>query len=148
MAQSITGFGSTIRIIASKTFPNGFDVTEFADDADAFDTSSIQIGDSAMTVNGTLATWVKAMKIPFTLSVLSGSNEDDNLDIIVNANRAIQGNSGANDNITLTVTYTDGSTATFLNGIITDAPIAKSLASSGRLKTRTYGFAFEDKVGS
>ncbi len=146
--QDITGFGSVVNIIASSTFPVGLPITQFSDDTDAIDFPSIRISDTAMGVNGELIKWSKANKLPVTISVIPGSIDDYNLEILANNNRVAKGKSNARDIITLTVAYPDNSTVTFTNGVITDAMFGKSFSSEGRLKTKVYVFEFENKIGA
>lgn len=148
MTQDVTGYGTIVNIIASTTFPVGFTVTQFADDSDPLDFASIQIADKAMGLNGDLITWAKAMPLPMTLSVIAGSQDDLNLQILANANRVSQGKTSTRDEITATVVYPDGSVTTLIQGKITDAMFGKSVSSAGRLKTKTYAFTFQSKVGS
>lgn len=146
MATNVTGFGVTISIIASTTFPVGFPVTQFADDSDPLDMASVQIADTAMGLNGDLVSWAKANTLPVVLNVIPGSEDDLNLQILADANRVGAGKSSAYDSITLTAVYPDGSIVTFTGGVITDAMFGKSVSSAGRLKTRSYAFRFEQKV--
>ena len=148
MTQDITGFGSIVNIIADKTFPLGFAVTQFADDADPLDIPAIKILETAEGLNGDMVAWSKAVPIPVTMSVIAGSTDDLNLQILANANRVAQGKSVAGDNITLTCVYPDASVLTLTNGKITEGSFGKSIASAGRLKTRTYSFMFQNKIGS
>lgn len=148
MAQDISGFGSVVSLVASNTFPAGIALTEFADDADPFDQPSVRIGDVAMGLNGDLIGWRKAVPLSVTISVIPGSQDDLNLSILANANRVGQGKTSANDVLTLTIVYPDGSIITFANGTITDAPFAKSISSAGRLKSMTYGMSFESVNGN
>ena len=67
--ENISGFGSSASIIASKTFPIGLYLTEFADDTDPFDIPSIQIADKAMGVNGELIIWSKPNPINVNIVV-------------------------------------------------------------------------------
>jgi hypothetical protein len=143
----ISGFGSVIAIIASNTFPIGFPITNFADDADAFDFPSIAIADAAMGVNGDFISWAKAVPLKGTISVVVGSLSDQALQTIAKNNRPSQNKQNAGDIITMTEVLPDGTTATWTGGKMTEAPFGKSLSSAGRLKTRTYGFAFESVVG-
>lgn len=142
--EDVSGFGSTINLQASITFPSGVEISSFADDADPFDMPSLQIADKAMTVNGDLVTWSKANPIPLTIAVLPGSEDDNNLSVLAASNRPVRGRRPVRDIITATITYPDGSVVRLLRGKLTDAPMGKSLASSGRLKTKSYVFAFED----
>lgn len=144
MTQDISGFGTRIVIQASNTFPSGFTVTQSADDADPLDIPSIQIADKAMTLNGTLVTWSKANPIPMTLNVIPGTTDDQNMSVLLAANRASAGRRPARDVITATVVYPDGRTLRLMRGKITDGAMGNSIASAGRLKTKAYAFAFED----
>lgn len=146
--QDITGFGSAISLIASNTYPAGIAISQLADDADPADMASVKIADTAMGVNGDLLRWSRAVPNPVVLNVVPGGTDDVNLAILANANRASQGKQSANDVITLTIVYPDGSTITFNNGTITDAMFGKSIASAGRVKTRPYTFSFESSTGA
>lgn len=147
--QDITGFGTIITIVASNTFPIGIAITQFADDADPLDFASVKIGDAAMGVNGDLVKWARAVTKPMVLNVIAGSIDDVNLGVLANANNASVGKQSANDVITATIVYPDGSQPiTLVNGVITDAPFGKSIASAGRLKTKSYAFQFESNVGA
>lgn len=140
--QDISGFGLVVNISASKTFPAGFRVTEFADDADPLDLPSIQVKDKGMGLNGTLVTWSKANPVPMTLNVIPGSEEDKNLTILLQANRPGVGRRPANDVINATVIYGDGTSVRLISGVITDGPLGSAVASAGRKKSKGYIFAF------
>ena len=142
-----SGFGLKVQMIASVTFPIGIVVTEFADDTDPFDLPSLQIADTAMGLNGDLISWSKANPIKVTLSVIANSIGDDLLAILLEANRVGRGKTGARDIITMTGIYPSGSFITLSNGIITNGMPGNGVASAGRLKTKTYEFAFENKIG-
>lgn len=145
--QNISGFGLAESIIASKTFPAGLYGTQFADDTDPLDIPSIQIADTAMGLNGDLLTWSKPQPLKLTVSVVAGSATDVNLAILLEANRVGRGKIGARDVITMTVSYPSGAFVTFTDGAITDGPPATSVASAGRLKSKSYSFAFENRIG-
>lgn len=145
--NDISGFGSQLNIIASNTFPVGFPVTQFADDADPFDFPALQIADSAMGLNGDLIPWSKANPIKLTVSVIPNSIDDDTLGILLEANRVGRGKSGAKDIITMTILYPDGRFVTLIEGIITEGMPSNSVASAGRMKSKTYSFSFENKIG-
>lgn len=143
MAKDISGFGARVRVVASKTFPQGFDLTQFADDTDPFDIPSTQIRDKAMGLNGDLITWSKAAPLGITLAVVPNSEDDRNMAALYDANRVARGKTSAADVVTVTVVYPDGRTLTLKDGAITDGPPGLSVASAGRLKTASYQFAFE-----
>lgn len=141
--NDISVFGLRVQLTASQTFPSGISLTQFADDADPFDTPPMQIRDKAMGVNGDLITWSKANPIAVMLNVVANSDDDKNLAVLFEANRVGKGKQGARDT-GITVVYPDGKTASFTQGTITDGMAANSAASSGRLKSKAYVFAFEN----
>ena len=143
--QDISAFGIRITLRASNTFPQGITLTQFADDGDPFDTASQQIMDKAMGLNGDLIVWSKANPITPTVNVIPGSDDDRNLSVLAEANRVGRGKSSARDVITMTVIYPDGRKLTLTQGKLTDAILTRPVASSGRMKTKPYGFAFEGK---
>ena len=147
MVQNISGFGVVVTLVATTTFPVGFQVTQFADDADPLDFASVKIGDAAMGLNGDLIRWAKAIPLPMVLNVIPGSQDDVNLSLLANANRVSQGKAVVNDTITATVVYPDGTQITLTGGVITDAPFGRSVSSAGRVKTRSYAFMFQSNVG-
>lgn len=143
MVEHVAGFGSEVRVIASFTFPTGFTVTQFADDADPFDVPSIQLADKAMGLNGDLVVWAKASPIVVTLNVIPETDDDINLGILAMTNMVGKGKPSVRDSITLVKVGPDGKMITLANGVITDAPPMSSIASSGRLKSKPYTFAFQ-----
>lgn len=145
--QNISGFGLNVSIIASNTFPVGLLLNQFSDDSDAMDIENLQISDKSMGLNGDLITWSKANPIIVSLSVIPGSFTDINLGILLEANRVGQGKIGARDIINMTAVYPNEIPIIFTNGVITDGIPGIPIASSGRFKTRTYKFSFENKVG-
>lgn len=145
--QNISGFGITISIIASHTFPVGLVINQFADDADPLDAPSIQIADKSMGINGDLIVWSKANPLNVTLDVIPGSFSDINLAILLEANRPGRGKIPALDLITMTVVYPAGNFVVLSNGAITDGMPFSSVSSAGRLKSKSYAFTFESRIG-
>lgn len=141
--QDVSGFGLRIILQASVTFPQGISLTQFADDSDPFDTPSQQLMDKAMGLNGDLVVWSKANPITPTINVIPNTDDDRNLEVLAEANRVSRGKTSARDIITLTVIYPDGRSLTLNNGKVTDAIVTRPVASSGRMKTKPYAFAFE-----
>lgn len=142
--MDVSASGIVITLRASVTFPGGFQITELADDTDPFDMPDIAAATAAMNVNGDLVSWTAPVPITPTIAVIPGSEADENLNILYGANRAAKGRRTARDIITIVANYPDGSTLTLSNGVITSGNPGKSVASAGRLKTRSYVFAFQD----
>lgn len=146
--HDISGFGTKINVKASKTFPSGFIISEFADDADPFDVPAIALADKAMGLNGDLVVWSSAVPIEVTINVIPDSDDDKNLAALAEANRVSKGKKSAGDVITLVRIGPSGETTTLTNGKLTSAVIATSLASAGRKKSKPYVFTFESKAES
>lgn len=146
MANNVNGFGVVVNIIADKTFPVGITVTQFADDADPIAINDVKIADTAMGLNGDLLLWNRATPLPMTLSIVPGSTDDINLQILADANRVAQGKNSANDVITATIIYPDGAVITLQGGAITDAAFGRGIQSSGRQRTKVYNFSFANKA--
>lgn len=144
MTQDISAFGLRVTVKASQTFPSGFVLSQFADDSDPVDSQSVQLRDKAMGLNGDMVVWSKANPVLLTLAVIPGTDDDRNLAILAAANRAAAGRRPAQDIITVTVAYPDGTSVRLLRGVITDGILGKPVASAGRMKTKPYIFAFED----
>lgn len=142
--QDVSATGFTLVLKASQTFPNGFTISEVADDADPFDIPAVEIASTAMNVNGYLVTWSSPQAMNATVNVIPASEADKNLSILWDANRAARGKRHARDVITLVASYPDGSTKTFSEGKMTSGMPGGSVASGGRIKSNAYVFAFQD----
>lgn len=148
MVNDITGYGLSVVLTASKTFPAGIAITQFADDADPLDIAAIKIADTVMGLNGDGIKWSKAVMNPMVLNVIPNSTDDVNLGILANSNRVGQGTNNSQDVITAVVSYPDGLVITLNGGFITDAPFGTGVSSAGRLKTKAYTFSFSSSTGS
>lgn len=148
MTSNISGFGLSVVITASSTFPAGYIVTQFADDADPLDMAAIQIADTAMGLNGDLLTWAKANPMPMVLNVVPGSLDDVALQTLADNNRVAQGKAAAGDIINAVISYPDGRVMTRTAGVITNAQFGNSVSSAGRLKTKAYTFVFQSGTGA
>lgn len=146
--QDISAFGIRVRLVASETFPAGIDLTQFADDADSLDVPSQQIADKAMGVNGDLIVWSKANPLNITLNIIPNSDDDRNMQVLLEANRVARGKRSVRDTITLTAVYPDNKIVTWSSGKLTDGIPGNALASSGRMKSKPYAFSFEQRAST
>lgn len=143
--ENVSATGLEVTIKASQTFPQGFTITEFADDADPLDAPNIDIAESGMGVNGDLVVWNSPKPLAITLNVIPGTEGDKSLALLAEANRVAKGKNFAKDKITMTFYYpVIGKRRTLTGGSITSVPPGYSAASGGRIKTRQYGFVFEN----
>lgn len=142
MQQNISGFGTSVQLVASNTFPQGITIAQAADDADFLDCAELAIAESSMGLNGTHVVWSKPGVIDFTINVVPTTTDDINLSTLHEANRTAEGKKIARDQLTMVITYPDGSTTTFGQGIILSGVPTLGTAQSGRFKTRPFKFRF------
>jgi len=138
--------GLSIRLLASIKFPVGFTLTALASDADPLDFPSITIGEGQVNLNGDLVAGKTPTTYPVTLNIIPGSEDDRNLDILFQANAPRR--FGQMDEITLIVSYPDGSKRAAIKGICTAYNPGKGVAANGRMKTRAYSFIFAEITGN
>lgn len=143
MSYDVSGTGFSLTIKASVTFPQGFTVTAFADDADPWDAPTLDIAALTMNVNGDMVGVSSPQPLMRTVNVIPGSEDDNNLSILYEANRVGKGKRSARDVITIIANWPDESTETLTGGKMNTGMSGKSLASSGKIKSRSYGFGFE-----
>lgn len=142
--NDISATGLSLIIQASNTFPAGIPISTFADNGDPLDLPAVDITQTAVDINGNLVSWSAPTPQTVTINVLAGSEEDENLAILLDANTARRGRRPTSDIITLVASYGDGSITTARNGRITNGSRGNSIASEGRLKSKQYTFIFQD----
>lgn len=143
----ISAFGLRVTIRASSTFPGGFTISQFASDADPIASAAGDIAGTEMNLNGELNSWTIAAAVPLVINVIPGSEDDENLQILFDANKVARGRRSARDVITAVVYYPDGRRRTLTRGRLTNGSGMPGVASAGRLQSRQYTFMFEDSVG-
>lgn len=141
--ENISGFGLLGNLTASKTFPNGVEISKFADDSDPLDAPDLEVADTAFGLNGDMVTWSRPTGIEIIVSVLPNSDEEANLAALVEANRVAKKKPGARDVIGLVLAYPNGDTAICSTGVVVTGPVVQAVASTGRMKTRQFKFRFE-----
>ena len=140
---NISAFGSKAQLVASKTFPQGFRISEWADDADPLESAKLTVAEAGFGTNGDMVFWSRTNGIKLTLAVIPDSETEINLTALLDANRAAKNKSSAADSISLVFTFPDGRIVTCEPGIIEVGDIMPSISSQQRLKTREYEFIFE-----
>lgn len=140
----ISAAGFFITLVADKTFPAGIILRKFADDSDPFDFPDITVAEYGIGLNGDMVVWQKAVPLPIDLNVLPNTDEEKNLSVLLEANRQKKGKNSAKDVITITANYPDGTVKTLQSGAILVGSPMQSIASNGRMKTKHYGFVFEN----
>jgi hypothetical protein len=140
----LSGSGTKIALIASKTFPAGFTISAFGKDADPFDVPEVEIASAEMDLNGNFYSWTLQNPITVSVNVSQGTEESLNLGMVYSRNRA--GANRAKDKITLVKTFPDGSTQSYTGGIITNGSPGKPVNTDGKMTSKSYTFMFSDYV--
>ena len=144
--EEISVLGTKGWLTADKTFPAGFEISKFPADSDGIDIQENQFANSEMGVNGDMITWRTAVPQQLVITAIPGTDEEKNLQILLDRNRAAKGRGAVQDNITLVITLANGVTHTFSNGIIISGELGYSITSQGKIRTKRYGFMFEQFV--
>lgn len=143
----ISAFGSSIRLVASNTFPQGIQIDQFSDEADPFDFDQMDIAAFEMDINGNPITWALANGIPFSLNILAGSETATDMNTLFDANRASFGKRAAFDEITITVIYPDGRKKVLSKGVLLGGTPGTGVTSEGKKKPKSYNFMFGAQTG-
>lgn len=149
MSNNISLFGLSVRITASRTFPNGFTINMFADDQAPIESPDLETAAYAMGPNGDLQVWSKPAVVVTKYAVVPGSIDDQNLSILHEANRVSKKKGSTTlDVISIVETFPDGRTVTLKQGLIISGPATPAGTQEGRLNSRAFSFAFEDRDDS
>jgi hypothetical protein len=141
---NISAFGLTLNLIASNTFPNGYTITEFADDADAVDAPDHDVADTGEGPNGNMVIWNRAIPLEIAFNLIPTSPSDINTNILLEANRPGLGKTPARDIITLIATYPNKQVVTLTPGGIITGTLLQPVLAAGRLRSHLYRFRFEN----
>lgn len=140
-----TTSGLSVRLIASLKYPAGFTITAFATDADPLDFPEVTIGEGTMNLNGDMVANKTPSVYPVSISVIPGSDDDANLDLLFQANMPKR--FAQMDDITMIVSYPDGSVRTALGGICNAFQSGRGVNANSSAKSRTYKFQFSEIAG-
>jgi len=146
--SNISAFNGVGFITASNSYITG-PLENFSDDQDGINLEEIEIAAVAKTVNGEMLSWAKAGTTIYnvTITVWPGSPSDLLLGAILSANTATFGSQPAYDAITLVMSFPNKVPSTYTDGVMVKASPSYSSSSEGRIKTKTYTFAFNEYDG-
>lgn len=150
MTVNISGFGTEIALVSTVTFPYGFPLTAFSDDVDPIDIEDYQASDHEMLLDGGMFSFQVANPIKATIRLIPGSEDDENMKIVMEAARVKQSLITLPDFIILTISYPDGSVLILSKGYIRKGPIGNSVQAAGRMRTNSYElvFAEQNRIGT
>jgi hypothetical protein len=144
----VSGFGTSVVIVALSSFPTGFPLSQFADDIDPVVVDPIETTGFEMLYDGSIFTFDKAAPIKVAVSVVAGTSDDINLKILLQARKGGFQLINIPDITSMVIAYPDGGHTMFSNGSIISGPLADSVQSTGRKKGNTYNFVFGSFAGA
>lgn len=145
--QNISGFGTRITIIALKSFPMGFSLSQFADDEDPLRAKEVEPFGYEMLYDGSIFPYSKTSPVEVSVSVIPNGDDDINLKILLNSKTSKISLLPFDDNTSMIITYPDGGRAILSNGTIIRGPALDSVLSVGRRGSNTYTFVFGSSQG-
>lgn len=144
----ISGNGTTVTIVAAKSFPMGFTVGQFADDVDPLVADDVEATGFEMLYDGSLFAFDKAAPIKLVLAVPAGSPDDINLKILLQSRKSSKSISPFPDTISAVVSYGDGGRIVLSNGALISGPLIDGIQSAGRKKGNSFTFMFGSFAGA
>jgi hypothetical protein len=145
---NISGFGLSIVVIAISSFPNGFALSEFADDTDPLTVDQLEPTGYEQLYDGSLFFYDKTAPIKVSVSVIPGSADDTNLKILLQGRKGSPPHLPIPDITSMVITYPDGGIVGFSKGSIVSGPLSDTVQSAGRKKSNTYDFIFDVFAGA
>lgn len=145
--QDSSSIGIAVRLVASRTFPAGILFTMFPEDGDVGPTGNQEIAGNASGVNGHLIVWSTVNGIEVNLPLIPNTVEESLMAQLFQANRGSVSRFPKKDVITMTVTNpVTGVIKTYKNGAVKNGPVGNQYGLDGRIKSKVYGFVFEDVI--
>ncbi len=140
--QNISGFGTSITLLAVQTFPLGFTLESFSDDTDPLTAKAVEPSGYELLYDGSLFPFTKASAIELSISVLADSEDDINLKILLQT-RSIRSNLlPIEDFISLIISYPNNNRILLSNGTILNGQLVDSISNVGKKRSNTFNFVF------
>lgn len=144
---NISGFGLKATVVALQTFPMGFTLSQFADEADPIAFERMEPVGFEMLFDGELFAFDKSAPVIVHVSVLPQTEDDINLKMLLASKKGGVKWATFSDITTMVVTYPDGGKVVLSNGTITAGPPGDTVKQTGRKGCNTYSFAFGTSAG-
>lgn len=138
----ISGFGTSISVLALQSFPEGFSLTKFADDQDPLTCEVVETTGFEALYDGSFFFFDKASIIKISVATVAGSDDDINLKILLQARKGASSIIPLPDVTSMIISYPDGGRVAMSGGSILSGPLADSIQATGRKKGNIYTFGF------
>lgn len=144
--QDIGGHGTSITIVATNSFPVGFQLTQLADDVDPISHKEVSTNGYRKLIDGGLFFYSQTAPIEVSVSVIPGSDDDINCKILLQSQKGGLQIIPLPDITTMIINYPNGRVM-LTNGSIVSGPLLDSIADTARKKSNTYTFVFANFAG-
>jgi hypothetical protein len=138
----ISTAGSGLTIFSVNSFPMGFRLSSFADDADSLVIEPTMVSGFEKLYDGTIFGFDKTSPILLSVGVIPNTDDDINLKILLQTRKSNPTYISLLDTVTMVISYPDGGRNVLSGGVMLGGSIADSMLSGGRKKSNTYSFAF------
>lgn len=138
----ISAAGLSITFVTTISYPLGFTITAFADDADPLNIADINVGDMALDLNGNAYEWSVAEPVPVDLNLHANTEGSEDLDGLFDANKPGPNKQTVRDTITMTVNFPNKPTEIYSGGTTISYAPGTGTNSSGKQKVKKYSFKF------
>lgn len=142
--EQVGGFGTSITILAMKTFPVGFNITKFADDVAPVEFGETQLADHEFLVDGGMFSFDTSSAISVKIGVIPGTEDDENLSILFNASKSIFRVGGLPDLMVMTIMYPNQPPIILNAGYMRAGKAGTTISEAGRGKGKIYEFVFSE----
>ena len=137
----ISGTGTQVRIVASKTLPIGANISHFAGDGSVFESTGDAIAEMSVGLNGDGISYDKPTMTKVKLIVIPNSPSDLTLQTILKMNTTTSSRASIGDVITIVKTDRSG-TKVYAEGKMLNGPRDNGTDGKGKKSNSTYEFAF------
>jgi len=142
--DNVGGFGVVISLIATKTFPVGLTLSKFSDDVSPIEFSESQVADHEFLVDGDIISFETSSAVTVKIGVIPGSDDDDNLSIMLNSNKSIFRIGGLPDLMIMSILYPNQPGIVLNRGYIRSGSLGTSMSEAGRGKGKQFEFIFAE----
>jgi len=143
--SDISSNGLVAKLTASVTYPAGIPLVNFASDVDPFDVPELEILNAESNINGEMVAWSVPKPVTVSIAVIPDSATDVLLGVLLSNNRVGFGKPSTKDLITIAVQYFGfPKPRIFTLGRIQSGVFGTATNSSGRRKSKTYKFVFQE----
>lgn len=149
--MNIGEYGLRIFIVAAQTFPMGFELKTFSDDIDPVVFDRVRPVKYEHLIDGSLFFYNTSFALNLNISVISGSTDDQNLKMILQnkmspslVSSLFSDLTGIEDTMVMVVNYATNGSLILSDGNLIAGNIADTVLSSGRRKSNSYQFVFNN----